>query len=372
MFGRSKEAYQPLTETADVFSILTQICAIYPDRSNGIDKLLEIIAKKGAGLTLPCRHITGLGDLEEFLEDKCEYRYYRERGYGERATYYNLDPDGLGVQNMFGGDYDFSRVNAWHLYTSGQAIFIIIHPASGIHSSNGDKPFVSLAHHQFTPYSDLYGPALATPDPLKPQASKRSLPFELITKFDPAYRFYDRSGVLPIQAIGEKSTPEFTVFIDQLSPSPHDNPNPSNKEKQMVFVPLKKDGQTIVDDWQVYAIPNTPVLMTEAAKLLPPFLKVNPAIKNQNENCVSADYVTLETGNPLFDRYFSKVWTASTVITAATVVALAYYAQIKPDTSILENARRMLPYVIGGLCGGSLVWPITSFIWAINRDSKEK
>lgn len=106
-------------QTKDIFSLTTHIIKGEFDYSQAIPLLHSVCIESGS--TPPYKEITSLEDLERHLRENAD-----------TPSDYNVP-----------------------LATTKLA-FIIIHPPSGIKSSHGWRPFASLCHHNFNPYSMFY------------------------------------------------------------------------------------------------------------------------------------------------------------------------------------------------------------------------
>lgn len=369
--------YSPLEETKDALTLLCGLANRFPDRSEAVDILIKTMLREGQ--TLAVTRIKTLKDLTKFLEDKCDYRFYRENPDGSYSfTSYNpnnptikADPD------------DFGNVNVDHMYTSLQTMFVIIHPPSEYESSNAGRWFLSMAKHNFTPYSNEIGPTLRTENPDPPgffqtilrtyRGAKYVVPFELVTNLDHTEAaFCGRAGVY------EDPYLPSVVINDRLGDNPHEGPTPSYEAKPRVYVPLKKDDQTIDGSWQVYAIScdkKTPIDYSFIPKIPnpSPFREKEKLItKKGRETGVYQTYAfCLRTGLDLLDdpRTMTR---AVKVTTALTIMGVAlFYLSKYPDNPLaLENLKSSLNLCC---CAGlaPLIPVIYSWFWCVHKDFTE-
>lgn len=347
----------------DALSLLTQLRQEIPDQSQAVALLYRRMLETAR--TFPCRSITSVADLDDFLRDRCPHRYFREPYYNGPRTFFAEDPDGRGLLNQFGeefGDFDFDRVNPDNMHSSDRALFVLVHPPSGVESSNGSRAFVSLGHHNFTTYSDLLGPHLAVT--LPGRTARKALPFECIEKFDGEDVFLDRAGTGNVADIGNPNENTHTVFVDQISERSDDGPRASGIPKLRVLVPLQRDGTTVSPKWKIFGIPTEPSLIENADRALPP---AEPAGEQLPEGVTTASYINLETGNRIFDHYFHLSW-ALTAIAVLGIGATAGYLGIKHELINIKSAADLIAPVAGLVCCAGLAWPAATLAWAMHRD----
>ena len=122
MIGRKAEQQPPVI--AETVEVLISKLRIQKEItiSNGVNAVYETYCRSGE--TLPVHPISSVSDLREFLKDKCTHVNAKN------------EADDLGC------------------YSTDQAIFLVVHPASGVKTSNYGA-YVSLCLHNETAYSDL-------------------------------------------------------------------------------------------------------------------------------------------------------------------------------------------------------------------------
>lgn len=264
------------------------------------------------------------------------------------------------------------------LATTG-AVFVIIHPPSGIHSSNGRRPFASVCHHNFGPYSMSFtnpsysGPQLWTPKWRGMRSPTRAaIPFALFTGFDADPNdtnpvvFRDRSGIF---RIGRGCNPYGNEIVFHHKPFVTSDGWPDHHPEGVpyVFVPIKKNGR-LAEGWEIFALP------THQLTPLPPNLLQNNTVDPDDSTQNNAGYVSLETGNPLIDCYFNAAWLLSASGIGGIAGLLAYKTlvdnEIKTVADACENIEIVWPHLLTICCGAPLLFPLATLIRAIIQDSK--
>ncbi len=311
------------------------------DHSQAIAHLHSVCLDKQA--TPPYQEIKSLQELEDYLKEKIDYPV------------------------------------SWRSpHATTKAVFIIIHPPSGVNTSKGVRSFASVCHHNFNPYSmsfskpEYSGPQLWVPRPKRSFSNRRAIPFFLFTRSDadPAV-FQERSGIHLVEP-GRPPYKDDIIFYHE--PFITDDgwfgtddgwPNHPPGNFPYVFVPITRKGE-IAKGWQIFAVP-TDQIQELPANLLP----VKSTANHQEDGKQQAVNVSLETGNPIMDRYFNKAWIGSALLVAGMAGFLAANTLANKE---LETTRMVLkelwPHMATAFCCAPSLFPLATLIWALNRDSK--
>ena len=307
------------------------------DISGGVEHLYDIALCSGE--TLPVVPIQSLDDLESFLQGKCPHRYCKNpSSLDDNLEFSSTDPF-PNAPSIFS---NFMWTNSDNYYSTDEAIFLIVQPASNRNTSNGSAPFVSLAHHNFTVYSGLRGHKLTAPTPkntLRVKKGRTAVPFSIITAFEDDYSLLDRSGLSSTSTLENDNEWE-QGFIEEIAKT-RSYYKLSEEDAIRVFVPLERDKKTIARGWSIYAIPNQPSLFSS------PILGMLEESKQPSEEgVISANYVSFEIPPE------QKIALAGTVAIGTVIAALvvAYGYSTMTESELINQIRHIAPFIFGGLC----------------------